>query len=270
MSSLFPGLFLLALLNAPLAQAAVVFTEGAQRLYSQQAGNDLDYFSLKAGGVVSGDGWGAWGEAERFFPENYDDATNFEIAALKTLGPITLTGAYGQSDDFRFKPSHMYLIEMQVPFYEIGLVPYFGHSREEYDAVLQNVFKYYKVGAVKSFGTGHSFLVQYQYIDNENENRTIDKVGSQVAATWSYAADGSMTQLGAQFSCTGAKVSCDRNATRDEYFEGNLTWRWMSEDTWGLRAQVTYVYQKSFIIRETSSEIGRSSWILRIGPQFTF
>ncbi len=270
MFALLPALGLLALLSFGPSHAAVVFTEGAQRLYSQQAANDLDYFSLKGGGVVSGDGWGAWGEAERFFPENYGDATNFEIAALKSMGPVVLTGAYGDSSDFRFKPSMMYLVEIQIPFHDIGFVPFIGHSREEYDAALQNVFTYYKVGAVFNFGTGWSFLAQYQYIDNENENRSIDKVGSQVAANLGYAAEGSLTQLGLQMSCTGPKVNCDRNASRDEYVEGNLIWRWMSEDTWGLRAQVTYVYQKSFIIRDTNSEIGRSSWILRLGPQFSF
>lgn len=263
---------ILSLYLSPKGQAFTFFLEGSKRHFNQQAVNDLDTYSLKSGFSYSADGFGIWGEIERFQPENYEVAHNGELAGIKNLGPINLLLGLGYSEDFRFKPSHLYLAEIQIPTSH-GVTPFFAVSKEDYQAPVVNNFVYYKAGMVKRLGSDTSLLMQYQYIDNENENRTINKIGSQLAATFSYNKLNHLTQLGAQFSCTGRSLDCNKNSGRDEYFESNFLHRWWNDSAakkWGLRGQVTYVYQKSFIIRETKSEIGRSSWIFRFGPQFEF
>ena len=268
----FALIFLLFCLIPSKSRATTFFTEGARRQFNQQAYNDLDMSSIRAGILHNGDGFGIWGEVERFFPDNYNTATNSEISALKNLGPFNLLLGFGHSDDFHFKPSHLYLAEIQVPT-SIGLTPYFGASKEDYEAPIVNKFVYYKVGAVKTLSDGFSLLFQYQFIDNQNTNRTINKIGSQLASSLTYSNLNQLMQIGAQFSCTGNSASCDKSKSRDEYFESNFIYRWWVDSqikTFGLRGQVTYVYQKSFFIRETSSEIGRSSWTFRLGPQFEF
>lgn len=263
------SLFTMALIPSKL-WASEVFTEGAQRVYGQQSKTDLDYRSMKVGGSHSGTGWGMWGELERFYPENYKQSYGLEVAGIKSLGPINLQGAYGTSDDYRFKASRLYLLEVQLPLYGIGLTPFIGHSREEYFASTTNSFRYYKMGAVKNLGGGFSLLAQYQYIDNKNKALDISKIGSQIAATLNYNTDGYALTLGGQFSCIGRNTFCNQKNSRDEYFEGNLGWKWKGSDTFGFRSQLSYIYQKSFIIQDKSSEIGRSSWVLRLGPQFSF
>lgn len=264
--------YFILLFFAVKANAITFFTEGSRRQFNQQTINDLDMSSAKMGFINNGNGYGIWGEVERFLPDNYDPATNFELSALKTISFFNLTAAYGYSTDFHFKPSHLYLVEIQIPT-SFGFTPYLGVSKEDYAASIVNNFVFYKIGAVTNFATGFSLLLQYQYIDNENQDRTINKVGSQIATSVTYTKLNHLVQIGSQFSCTGNSVTCDKSASRDEYLESNFIYRWWynpNVKSWGLRGQITYVYQKSFIIREASSEIGRSSWTFRLGPQFEF